>query len=99
MDEDDNPNSNDLQYESLSDNEADQMENEETGPETESSVKPEKEKGKGVKRKWSKVWDIFDLFKSVGDKPDIAKCKKCGYTVTYNSTTGTGNLLKHQKFV
>ncbi|XP_074323209.1 zinc finger BED domain-containing protein RICESLEEPER 2-like [Apium graveolens] len=71
------------------------MENEETGPKTESSVKPEKEKG--IKRKWSKAWDTFDLFKGIGDEPDIAKCKKCGYTVTYNSATGTGNLLKHQK--
>ena len=60
-------------------------------------MKPESDSSKGRKRKWSKVWDTFDYFAGVGGVSDTAKCKKCSYTITYNSSFGTGNLLKHQK--
>ncbi|KAK1358083.1 hypothetical protein POM88_051339 [Heracleum sosnowskyi] len=98
MDEE-QPGSNNPQYESLSDDEADLRENETdtaTGPPTAGSVKPEKE-GKGIKRKWSKAWDTFDHIKGTPEEGDTAKCKKCSYTIAYNSSFGTGNMLKHQK--
>ncbi|KAK1367261.1 hypothetical protein POM88_042822 [Heracleum sosnowskyi] len=88
-----------MQYESLSDDEADLRENETdtaTGPPTAGSVKPEKE-GKGIKRKWSKAWDTFDHIKGTPEEGDTSKCKKCSYTIAYNSSFGTGNMLKHQK--
>lgn len=28
---------------------------------------------------------------------DTVKCKQCSYTITYNSSFRTGNLLKHQR--
>ncbi|KAK1367265.1 hypothetical protein POM88_042826 [Heracleum sosnowskyi] len=98
MDEE-QPGSNNPQYESLSDDEADLRENETdtaTGPPTVGSVKPEKE-GKGIKRKWSKAWDTFDHIKGTPEEGDTAKCKKSSYTIAYNSSFGTGNMLKHQK--
>ncbi|KAK1378555.1 hypothetical protein POM88_025299 [Heracleum sosnowskyi] len=100
------PESNIPIYESLSEeDEADIRENENanTKPSTEGSVKPvkeekpQKEKGKGTKRKWSKVWDTFAYIKGTSEEGDTAKCQKCGYTIPYNSSFGTGNLLKHQK--
>ncbi|KAK1381222.1 hypothetical protein POM88_027966 [Heracleum sosnowskyi] len=100
------PESNIPIYESLSEeDEADIRENENTNtkPSTEGSVKPVKEekpqkaKGQGTKRKWSKVWDTFAYIKGTSEEGDTAKCQKCGYTIPYNSSFGTGNLLKHQK--
>ncbi|KAK1366616.1 hypothetical protein POM88_042177 [Heracleum sosnowskyi] len=84
---------------------SDILENEiaKTKPSTEGSVKPVKEeklqkaKGQGTKRKWSKVWDTFVYIKGTSEEGDTAKCQKCGYTIPYNSSFGTGNLLKHQK--
>ncbi|KAK1361271.1 hypothetical protein POM88_045745 [Heracleum sosnowskyi] len=93
-------------YESLSEeDEADIRENENanTKPSTEGSVKPVKEekpqkaKGQGTKRKWSKVCDTFAYIKGTSEEGDTTKCQKCGYTIPYNSSFGTGNLLKHQK--
>ncbi|KAL6502068.1 hypothetical protein OROGR_027201 [Orobanche gracilis] len=87
---------NNLPYESLSEDEADKMENEDTrGAITEISVKPEKEKGN--KRKRSKAWDSFTFLKGTNDEGDTVKCKKCSYTIGYNSSFETGNMLKHQK--
>ncbi|KAK1364821.1 hypothetical protein POM88_040382 [Heracleum sosnowskyi] len=99
------PESNIPIYESLSEeDEADIRENENTNtkPSTEGSVKPVKEekpqkaKGQGTKRKWSKVWDTFAYIKGTSEEGDTVKCQKCGYTIPYNSSFGTGNLLKHQ---
>ncbi|KAL8101984.1 hypothetical protein AgCh_033764 [Apium graveolens] len=95
-------------YESLSDDEADMEENANgnTMPgsgntEGEGSVQPEKQsrekQPRGSKRKWSKGWDTFDYIKGVDGEGDISKCKKCGYSLPYNSSFGTGNMLKHQK--
>ncbi|KAL6509901.1 hypothetical protein OROGR_022389 [Orobanche gracilis] len=83
-------------YESLSEDEEDKMENEDTrGAITKISIKPEKEKGN--KRKRSKAWDSFTFLKGTNDEGDTVKCKKCSYTIGYNSSFGTGNMLKHQK--
>lgn len=98
---DDNNINIDLDYEFLSDDEADLLEN---APPTAtehrtseaSSKKVEKKKAPGFKRKRSKVWTTFTLFTG-GDKLLRAKCSKCGYTYLHESKNGTGNLLKHQK--
>ncbi|XP_074347623.1 zinc finger BED domain-containing protein RICESLEEPER 2-like [Apium graveolens] len=54
-------------------------------------------KSKSNKRKWSKAWDTFDYIKGVNGEGDTSKCKKCGYSLPYNSSFETGNMLKHQK--
>ncbi|KAK1355850.1 hypothetical protein POM88_049106 [Heracleum sosnowskyi] len=81
-------------YESLSEDEADNRENENENdevPTTEGSVKPAK---KGSKRKRSIAWETFSFTTSAENE---VKCKKCSYTIAYNSSFGTGNMLKHQK--
>ncbi|KAK1380404.1 hypothetical protein POM88_027148 [Heracleum sosnowskyi] len=81
-------------YESLSEDEADNRENENENdevPATEGSVKPAK---KGSKRKRSIAWETFSFTTPAENE---VKCKKCSYTITYNSSFGTGNMLKHQK--
>ncbi|KAK1360047.1 hypothetical protein POM88_044521 [Heracleum sosnowskyi] len=88
------PTSNIPVYESLSEDEADNRENENENdevPTTEGSVKPAK---KGSKRKRSIAWETFSFTTSAENE---VKCKKCSYTIAYNSSFGTGNMLKHQK--
>lgn len=67
-----------------------------TDPATEGSSKPPK-KRKGTKARRSKAWSTFDELPVGEDKVIHVRCSKCGYTCIYNSTNGTGNMLKHQK--
>lgn len=90
-------------YESLSDDEADILENASTDQPTNelptegSSKKFEKLPGPpGIKRKRSKVWKTFTLITGA-DKIPRSVCSKCGYSCIYESKNGTGNMLKHQK--
>ncbi|KAL8114902.1 hypothetical protein AgCh_021658 [Apium graveolens] len=92
-------------YESLNDHEGDKNDedkvDEATDPTdptnlTEGSSKPV-HKRKGTRKRRSKAWDTYDELPIREDKVLYVRCFKCGFTCNYNSTNGTGNMLKHQK--
>lgn len=97
--EETNPN---IEYESLSDDEGDMHDEDKadeskdpTDPKdpTQGSSKPAKKR----KKRRSKAWDTFDELPVGADNVLHVRCSKCGYTCVYNSSNGTGNMLKHQK--
>ncbi|KAM7517097.1 hypothetical protein LguiA_006680 [Lonicera macranthoides] len=53
--------------------------------------------GTKIRKKRSKVWNLFEALPIVEGEKKIAKCKKYGVIYISKSKYGTGNMLTHMK--